>query len=126
MDKEKLVWRSFADPGPLGQGAIATRWNLAATPTLYVLDHHGVIRHKWVGSPGEKALDAALDQLSKAADANGKNATPRKLPGTDRTALKVMEGGLARQGERGRRGRAAWRPGGRGPPRRSRCGYLLC
>jgi peroxiredoxin len=68
MTKEKLTWRSFADPGALGQGAIATKWNLSATPTFYVLDHKGVIRHKWVGSPGEKAIDAALEKLIKEAE----------------------------------------------------------
>jgi len=68
MDKEKLTWRSFADPGALGQGAIAARWNVSGTPTLYVIDHKGVIRHKWVGSPGEKAIDAALEKLLKDAE----------------------------------------------------------
>jgi hypothetical protein len=75
MDKEKLTWRSFADPGDLGQGAIAAKWNLTATPTLYVIDAMGVIRHKWVGSsPGEKAIDAVLDKLIKAAEESGKNS----------------------------------------------------
>lgn len=73
MDKEKLTWRSFADPGELGQGAIAARWNLAATPTLYVIDHKGVIRHKWLGSPGEKAIDTALEKLIKIAEGIGQN-----------------------------------------------------
>jgi hypothetical protein len=73
MDKEKLTWRSFADPGGLGQGAIATKWNLPGTPTFYVLDHKGVIRYKWVGSPGEKAIDAALDKVIKEAEEDGKN-----------------------------------------------------
>jgi hypothetical protein len=68
MEREKLTWRSFADPGALGQGAIATRWNLPGTPSFYVLDHRGVIRYKWVGSPGEKAIDAALDRLIKEAE----------------------------------------------------------
>ena len=72
MDKEKLTWRSFADPGVLGQGAITTRWNLSGTPTFYVLDPKGVIRHKWVGSPGAKAIDAALDRLLQEARENGK------------------------------------------------------
>jgi hypothetical protein len=69
--KERLTWRSFADPGNAGAGAIATRWNLSATPTLYVIDHDGVIRHKWVGSPGGKALDTALERLIKEAEATG-------------------------------------------------------
>jgi hypothetical protein len=47
------------------QGAIATRWNLGTTPTRYVLDRQGAIRHKWLGSPGAKAIDAALDGLLK-------------------------------------------------------------
>ena len=71
MGKEKLNWRSFADGG-----AISPRWNLHGTPTLYLIDHKGVIRHKWVGSPGAKAIDEALDRLIKEAPGNGKN-TPR-------------------------------------------------
>ena len=65
MDKEKLIWRSFADPGPLGQGAIVTKWNLPGTPTLYVIDAKGIIRYKWVGNPGENVIDAALAKLIK-------------------------------------------------------------
>jgi hypothetical protein len=68
MEKEKLTWRSFADPGPLGMGPIATRWNLPGTPTFYVLDHKGVIRYKWVGNPGEKIIDAAIERLLKEAE----------------------------------------------------------
>ena len=75
-EKERVTWRSFADAGNAGAGPIATRWNLSATPTLYAIDHAGVIRYKWAGAPGEKALDAALDRLIKAAEAGGKK-TPR-------------------------------------------------
>ena len=67
IEKDKITWRSFVDAGNAGQGAIAGRWNLTNTPTLYVLDHGGVIRYKWVGAPGEKAIDAALDKLIKEA-----------------------------------------------------------
>jgi hypothetical protein len=69
VKKENLTWRSFADSGTAGAGAIATRWNLTNTPTLYVLDGRGVIRYKWVGGPGEKAIDAALDKLMKEIEA---------------------------------------------------------
>jgi hypothetical protein len=71
MDKAELNWRSFADPGGVGQGAIAARWNLSVTPTLDLLDHKGIIRHKWVGAANEKAIDAALQPLVKAAEAGG-------------------------------------------------------
>jgi hypothetical protein len=66
MDKEKLNWRSFAD----GR-TISEKWN-AATPTYYVLDPKGVIRYKWVGSPGAKAIDTALERLIQDAERNGK------------------------------------------------------
>ena len=67
MDKEKLNWRSFTDPGNYTSG-IAKKWNLRGTPTLFILDHKGVIRYKWLGSPGEKAIDQALEKLIKEAE----------------------------------------------------------
>jgi hypothetical protein len=72
MRKEKITWRSFVDGGNAGAGPIATKWNLSATPTFYLIDHKGVIRHKWSGPPGEKALDASLDKLIEAADGGKK------------------------------------------------------
>jgi hypothetical protein len=73
MDKEKLNWRSFADPG-----AINAKWN-AGSPTYYIIDARGVIRYKWNGGPGEKTIDAALEKvIQKAAQDKGrdKSATP--------------------------------------------------
>ena len=81
MTREKLNWRSFAD-----QGAIVGKWNLPGTPTYYVIDHKGVIRHKWVGSPADyklgglpdaKAIDAALEKLLKEAEEDRKK-TPKR------------------------------------------------
>jgi hypothetical protein len=57
MDKENMNWRSFAH-----QDAVNVKWN-PSTPTYYVLDPKGVIRHKWVGPPGEKAIDTAVEKL---------------------------------------------------------------
>ena len=76
-EKEKVTWRSFADAGDVGAGPIATRWNLSATPTLYAIDHAGVIRYKWAGSPGAKAIDAALEKLIKEAEGNEKDRRKR-------------------------------------------------
>ena len=67
MDKEKLNWRSFVD-----QGAISDKWKPPGTPTFYILDPKGVIRYKWVGSPGAKAIDSALEKLIQEAEGDGK------------------------------------------------------
>lgn len=76
MNKEKLGWRSFVDPGNAGAGPIATKWNLSATPSFFVIDHQGVIRHKWSGPPGEEVMDAALHGLIKAAEEDDKKKNP--------------------------------------------------
>lgn len=76
MEKEKITWRSFVDAGNAGAGPIATKWNLSATPTFYLIDHEGVIRYKWAGPPGEKVMNEAVDKLVSAAEREGKG--PRK------------------------------------------------
>jgi hypothetical protein len=63
MVKEKLNWRSFAD-----RRVISAKWSARGTPTYYVIDHNGVIRHKWIGYPGAKTIDAALEKLIKEAE----------------------------------------------------------
>jgi hypothetical protein len=74
MTKENVTWRTFADLGDANQGAIASRWNLTSTPTLYVLDARGVIRYKWPGAPGAEAIDSALETLIREAEADSKKA----------------------------------------------------
>jgi peroxiredoxin len=69
MERENLPWRSFADTAE-----IVRTWNLAGTPTLYVIDHTGVIRHKWVGAAGEKAIDEALGKWIPEAEKNAGTA----------------------------------------------------
>jgi hypothetical protein len=56
MEKERVTWRSISSQD------VTARWN-AGTPTYYVIDAKGVIRYKWVGSPGEKAIEMALEKL---------------------------------------------------------------
>ena len=69
MVKEGMNWRSTAD-----QGAIAAKWNSPGTPVYYVIDPKGTIRYKWVGNPGEKALDAALEKLIQVAEQDAAKA----------------------------------------------------
>ena len=63
MTEEQLNWRSFADDGTINR-----KWNSPATPTFYVLDPAGSIRHKWVGKAGDKVVDAALEKLIEEAE----------------------------------------------------------
>jgi hypothetical protein len=72
MDREKITWRSFVDAGNAGAGPIATKWDVSPTPTMYVIDHKGVIRYKWAGAPGEKVMNAALDKVIQEAEKDAK------------------------------------------------------
>ena len=68
VEKENLVWRSFSDPRTSeGWGVISKKWNLSGTPTIYLIDPKGVIRHKWLGGPGDKVVDKAVEELMQEA-----------------------------------------------------------
>ena len=63
LKKENITWRSFWN-GPDGtSGPISTRWNISGWPTLFLIDHEGVIRYKWLGAPEGDVLDKAIDEL---------------------------------------------------------------
>ena len=38
-------------------------YRIRAFPTMYLIDANGVIRNKWVGNPGNEALDKAVEAL---------------------------------------------------------------
>lgn len=59
MKKENITWRSWWDGGDTS-GPIARAWNVSGWPTIYILDHKGVIRFK---GPRGEAMDKAVDQL---------------------------------------------------------------
>jgi hypothetical protein len=58
VQDEQITWRSWWDGGI--DGPIHKQWNVLLRPTLYVLDHRGVIRFK--NRFGDE-LDAAVDSL---------------------------------------------------------------
>ena len=60
LKEENITWPSFWN-GPLGtQGPISAKWNVRGWPTIYILDHKGVIRFK---GPRGEAMDRAVDEL---------------------------------------------------------------
>lgn len=74
LEKEEITWRSFWNGEKGTQGPISEAWSVRGWPTLYLIDHKGIIRHKYVGSPGDKALDAAIERLIEEAE--GAKAVP--------------------------------------------------
>jgi hypothetical protein len=72
LEKEQITWRSFWNGEKGTGGPISSDWNVRGWPTLYVIDHKGVIRHKWVGSPGEAVMDKAIEKLVEEAAKDSK------------------------------------------------------
>jgi hypothetical protein len=71
LEKEQITWRSFWN-GPQGQvGPISVDWRVRGWPTLFVIDHKGIIRNKYIGSPGPDVLDVAIERLVAIAEREG-------------------------------------------------------
>ena len=61
LESKAVTWRNWAD-GP--QGAISRQWRVEGFPTVYVIDHEGVIRYKNVRGPElERAVDTLLSKV---------------------------------------------------------------
>jgi len=66
MKKQEMPWTHWWDGRT---GKVAELWDVEAYPTLYVIDHKGVIRHKQRGFGGDsKDLDELVEKLVKAAE----------------------------------------------------------
>ncbi len=65
LEGEKMPWTHWWQEGQ--DNPVMKKYRVRAFPTLYVIDHAGVIRHKWVGNPGNEKIDAAIEELVKAA-----------------------------------------------------------
>jgi hypothetical protein len=74
VQKERMTWPSFKDYLLKEKRQISRRWNVHSWPAVFVIDHEGVIRHKFIGKPEDKELDQALDALVTAAASSMKPA----------------------------------------------------
>ena len=63
---ENLTWRSFWN-GPEGTGGpISAKWNVRSWPTIYVIDHEGVIRDKNKrGAELDEVVEKLLAEVSE-------------------------------------------------------------
>ena len=68
LEAEQITWRSFWNGTKGTSGPISARWNVTGWPTIYVLDHKGVIRFKNVrGEAMDKAVDQLLEEMRSEA-----------------------------------------------------------
>ena len=74
LEAENITWRSFWN-GPQGtSGPISKAWNVRSWPTIYVLDHKGVIRYKNVrGEKMDEAVETLLAEMEASGDAGDTN-----------------------------------------------------
>ena len=70
LKENKVTWRSFQNMQSQNK-TIAEDWNVRGCPTLYLIDHNGIIKKKWLGSPRKEILDQEVEKLVHAAS-NGK------------------------------------------------------
>src|SRR5262245_16020796 len=71
-EKQEITWRSFWCGEEGTSGPIPSLWRVQGWPTLYPIDHKGIIPHKFVGSPGGEKLDELLDALVNEAEKDTK------------------------------------------------------
>jgi len=69
-EKEEITWRSFWCGEKGTAGPIPTEWNVRGWPTLYYIDHKGVIRAKNLRD--EHEIDEFLDKLVEEAEKDAK------------------------------------------------------
>ena len=69
-----VTWRSFRDEGSTPR--ISETWRVQGWPTLYFIDHDGVIRHKDLRDDAE--MEKALAAMITAAEAAAKPTEPKK------------------------------------------------
>jgi peroxiredoxin len=67
VEENKFTWPTFWNGSTVSAG-IAKDWNVSAIPTVYVIDHAGVIRSKARGPE----FDPLIEELVKKAEAAGK------------------------------------------------------
>lgn len=70
VKKHKIEWRSFRD----GQIGVSEVWNVRSWPSVFLIDHTGIIRGKWSGGPDEDTLASAVEELVKAAESENDKA----------------------------------------------------
>jgi thiol-disulfide isomerase/thioredoxin/dienelactone hydrolase len=100
----KVTWRSFRNKA--GEGpAVTSDWKVLGYPTVYLLDHHGIIRKRWIGKPTPEELTHMTTVLVEAAERKlapdqmqAVAATPARRPRPPKAADAPPSAGTPRPG----------------------------
>jgi hypothetical protein len=65
--KEQMTWRSFKNLATDGRN-IPAAWNVDGLPTVYLIDHKGVVRQKWEGAPDAKKMEESIKKVVAEAE----------------------------------------------------------
>ena len=85
FEKDPLPWRSFQSERK-GQTSISEEWTVVSWPTLFLIDHEGVIRRRWIGTPPTEQFDAEIERLVNVAlNKTSEPAKPVEPKKTDAT-----------------------------------------
>ena len=71
---EKLTWPSWFQGST--SGPISQAWGIGTFPTLFLIDHRGIVREQFVGDPGAERLEARILELLKEAADDAGSAQP--------------------------------------------------
>ncbi|MCS6975501.1 MAG: protein kinase [Gemmatales bacterium] len=69
----QVNWRSLKNTRSDGGESISKIWGVRGWPTLYLIDHNGIIREKWVGAPDNAILDSRIEALVREAERASRN-----------------------------------------------------
>lgn len=64
LENEPMPWDHWFD-GP--DGSVARTYRVQGFPSLFLIDHAGVLRKKWLGRPDPAALDKAIEEVVEEA-----------------------------------------------------------
>ena len=66
LEKEPMPWVHWWESGT--DNPVLKKYRVRAFPTLYLIDHTGTIKQKWVGRPEGDKLDKAIEEAVKEAE----------------------------------------------------------
>ena len=65
IKKESFTWPIIFDGGREAGHPIITEWQARRSPTIFLIDHEGIIRFKHVGVMRVEKLDRKIEKLLK-------------------------------------------------------------